>query len=62
MALFAAATPTSTTEAVINPARAIGRLARILAALDGPAPMAGATPPAAAAAHARQCRAVKTSR
>ena len=56
MALFAAATPTSTTEAVINPARAIGRLARILAALDGPAPMAGATPPAAAAAHACQCR------
>ena len=62
MALFAAATPTSTTEVVINPARAIGRLARILAAVDGPAPMAGATPPAAAAAHARQCRAVKTSR
>ena len=56
MALFGAATPTSTTEAVINPARAIGRLARILAALDGPALMAGATPPAAAAAHACQCR------
>ena len=62
MALFAAATPTSTTEVVINPARAIGRLARILAALDGPALMASAKPPAAAAAHAYQCRAVKTSR
>jgi len=46
----------------MNHIRALGRLARILAALDGPAPMAGATPPAAAAAHARQCRAVKTSR
>jgi len=46
----------------MNHIRALGRLARILAALDGPALMAGATPPAAAAAHACQCRAVKTSR